>query len=440
MPVNFSLSTRTDKQGDVRIRVVIYVCGVRFETTAGCRITPSKWDAARKRAKKGTSNAKGQPHNVINNHLSHIEEFCTEMESKYFGTGQRPTTTELRKAFVDTFSTRKREDEEIEDKPTIKSVGMRYLSESGASGTWSANTRKKQVTMLNKLNRWAPDLPLCELNEDAVSKFVSWLEKEGNVHTTINKELSVMRTFLRWADSKGYEVPSDYKRVRPYLNTIPREVIFLSVDELHTLYNYEVPPSGTMVELVDINGRRYYKRVDRAGGLRHAKDMFCFCCFTGLRYSDMQALRPSQIQGGQIRIVTIKTGDSLTIPLNNPAKAILSMYKEQSEITGYSFPRMANQVMNRYLKDVCELCGINSPLTQTSMQGGRRVEDTRPKFEHISTHAGRRTFICYALYHGVQAETIMKITGHKNYEAMRPYIAITDTAKRKAVDVFNNLG
>lgn len=439
MPASFYLSSQVDRKGDAMIRVSLYIRGVRFETSASCKIPPDKWDAARQRAKKGTSNAKGQTSTTINKHLSRIEEFCAAMESEYLGADERPTPEQLRKAFSATFSPKREEETQGGEYPSAAAIINDYVKRGCVQG-WADNTAIKKYTILRKLNAWRDGVTLQELNTDRVAEFVEWMQSKGNVNSTINKDLATLRALMRWAKKQGYDVPSDYKEIRPYLGTIPREVVFLSVEELQRLYHYEIPPNGTRVQLTAADGEQYEKIVRNAELLQYAKDMFCFCCFTGLRYSDMQALRADKIKGDAIHVVTQKTGDLLTIPLNEPARTILAKYEQCTAICkGYAFPRTYNNTMNKRIREVCELCGLNSPLTQARMQGGKRVEDTRPKFEHIGTHAGRRTFICYALYHGVPAETIMKITGHKDYKAMRPYIAITDAAKRKAVDVFNNL-
>ena len=55
----------------------------------------------------------------------------------------------------------------------------------------------------------------------------------------------------------------------------------------------------------------------------------------------------------------------------------------------------------------------------------------------VGTHTARRTFICIALADGVTPETVMKITGHSNYKSMQPYIDVTDSAKKRAVNIFN---
>lgn len=72
---------------------------------------------------------------------------------------------------------------------------------------------------------------------------------------------------------------------------------------------------------------------------------------------------------------------------------------------------LANQLMNRYLKNLCELAGFNKPIKRVCYRAGERVEETFPKYEMIGTHAGRRTFICFALSSGIPPQVVMKWTG-----------------------------
>lgn len=96
-----------------------------------------------------------------------------------------------------------------------------------------------------------------------------------------------------------------------------------------------------------------------------------------------------------------------------------------------------NQLMNRYLKSLCELAGFNKPITRICYRAGERVEETFPKYEMIGTHAGRRTFICFALYSGIPPQVVMKWTGHSDYQAMKPYIAIAEKTKADAMKLFD---
>lgn len=197
------------------------------------------------------------------------------------------------------------------------------------------------------------------------------------------------------------------------------KVIFLTWDELNKLKDYQIPKD-----------KQYLERV---------RDVFLFCCFTSLRYSDVRNLERSDVKSDHIEITTVKTADSLTIELNKYSKAILDKYKDIHFENYMALPVISNQKMNDYLKELGELAEINEPIRETYYKGNERIDEVTPKYALLSTHAGRRTFICNALALGIPAQVVMKWTGHSDYKAMKPYIDIADDIKANAMNKFNQL-
>ena len=95
--------------------------------------------------------------------------------------------------------------------------------------------------------------------------------------------------------------------------------------------------------------------------------------------------------------------------------------------------------MNDYIKVLGKLIGIDTPQRQVRFKGNQRIEEVHPKWQLLSSHCGRRTFIVNALYLGIPAETIMKWTGHSDYKAMKPYVKIVDELKEREMSKFNLL-
>ncbi len=169
------------------------------------------------------------------------------------------------------------------------------------------------------------------------------------------------------------------------------------------------------------------------------RDVFLFQCFTGLRYSDVFNLRRSDVKETHIEVTTVKTADSLVIELNNYSRAILDKYRQVAFEGDKVLPVISNQKMNDYLKELGELAEINEPVRETYYKGNERIDEVTPKYALLSTHAGRRTFICNALALGIPAQVVMKWTGHSDYKAMKPYIDIADDIKANAMNKFNQL-
>ena len=138
----------------------------------------------------------------------------------------------------------------------------------------------------------------------------------------------------------------------------------------------------------------------------------------------MVSLRKSDIKEDHIEITTVKTADSLIIELNKHSRSILEKYENVVFEKDKALPVISNQRMNDYLKELAEMAGI---------------DEVTPKYALLSTHAGRRTFICNALSLGIPANVVMKWTGHSDYKAMKPYIDIADDIKANAMNKFNQL-
>ena len=126
-------------------------------------------------------------------------------------------------------------------------------------------------------------------------------------NSTIGKQLSFLKWFLRWSFSQGLHSNNAYDTFRPKLKDTQTKIIFLTWEELTKLREFAIPPAKQSLDRV--------------------RDVFLFQCFTGLRYSDVHNLRRSDIKEDHIEVTTIKTSDSLVIELNKHSKAILEKYQ-----------------------------------------------------------------------------------------------------------------
>ena len=127
----------------------------------------------------------------------------------------------------------------------------------------------------------------------------------------------------------------------------------------------------------------------------------------------------------------------MRIELNKYSKAILDKYKNETFPYNMALPVISNQRMNEYLKEMGKLCELNTPISEVYYKGNVRIENVSPKHELLSTHTARRTFISNALMKGIPVDVVMKWTGHSDYDAMKPYIAIADKAKKNEMSKFD---
>ena len=407
---------------NVPIRMRVNFASKRIEFTTGYRIDSAKWDADKQRVKNGCSNKLKQSASEIN---ASLLEYYTEIQSifkRFEVEDVMPTPEQIKKAFNALHKP-------VSEEPKPKKEALPcdffqvfddFVEDCGRQNNWTDSTFEKFAAVKNHLTNFREGLTFEFFDERGLNDYVGYLRDVKEMrNTTIGKQLSFLKWFLRWAFKKGVHQNNAYDSYKPKLKSTQKKIIFLTWDELNRLREFKIPSNKQALERV--------------------RDVFLFQCFTGLRYSDVFNLRRSDIKGNHIEVTTVKTSDSLIIELNNHSKAILDKYKDVAFENDKVLPVITNQKMNDYLKELAEMAGIDEPVRQTYYKGNERIDDVTPKYALLGTHAGRRTFICNALALGIPPQVVMKWTGHSDYKAMKPYIDIADDIKANAMSKFNQL-
>ena len=407
---------------NVPIRMRVNFASKRIEFTTGYRIDASKWDTDKQRVKNGCSNKLKQSASEIN---ASLLEYYTEIQSifkRFEVEDVMPTPEQIKEVFN---ALRKPVSEEPNPKKEALpcdffQVFDDFVEDCGRQNNWTDSTFEKFAAVKNHLTNFRGGLTFEFFDERGLNDYVGYLRDVKEMrNTTIGKQLSFLKWFLRWAFKKGVHQNNAYDSYKPKLKSTQKKIIFLTWEELNKLREFEIPAAKQALDRV--------------------RDVFLFQCFTGLRYSDVFNLRKSDIKGDHIEVTTVKTSDSLIIELNNHSKAILDKYKDVAFEDDKVLPVITNQKMNDYLKELAELVGIDEPVRQTYYRGNERIDEVTPKYALLGTHAGRRTFICNALALGIPPQVVMKWTGHSDYKAMKPYIDIADDIKANAMSKFNQL-
>ena len=98
------------------------------------------------------------------------------------------------------------------------------------------------------------------------------------------------------------------------------------------------------------------------------------------------------------------------------------------------FPAISNQKMNTYLKELGKLTELNEPVQIIRFRGSERIEKIVPKYEVLTSHVARKTFITNAMIRGMSTEVIMDITTHHSYKSFQRYFKIVDDHKKSQMD------
>lgn len=246
------------------------------------------------------------------------------------------------------------------------------------------STKKVTLSTINKLEKFG----IINFNDLTVENIL-------NMQNNLLQEVSMARAHKIHAILKTYiNIAIKYEILpydkNPYLKiNIPKgkstERRYLTKEELKLLEDKKIT----------------IKRVEIV------KDMFLFSCYTGLAYSDMQNLKPENIivenNTEFIKIYRSKTEEKAIVFLFDKPREILNKYKGDV----YCFPRISNQRLNSYLKEIQDLCGISKTLT---------------------THVARHTFATTVLLsNNVPIEVVSKALGHSDIKTTQIYAKVVNS-------------
>jgi integrase len=393
--------------GKLRMRVRWDKNVVNFNL--GYRVEFSKWSTDTQRCKINTSHGKKLiPARVINNE---INRYQSAVENVFDGFSF-PSTEQVRHSINVETGKEKEKSEKLFDLFDL------FINSMSRQNNWAKNTTIKFKTLKTHLISFDKSMLFDKITDDYFQNFMQYLLSIKQKNTTVSKNLSLFRWFLRWAVKNGYYLGNSHNSFKPRFKGIEnKEVVYLSWEELQKLYSFEFPEN-----------KKYLSRV---------RDIFCFCCFTSLRYSDVQKLQKSDIKGDYFTVITKKTSEGLKIELNDYSRAILAKYANSTFEKDLALPVISLTKMNEYIKEMGKMTSIDTPQRVVYFSGNQRHEEIYKKWQLLTTHCGRRTFICNAFFLGIPAEVIMSWTGHADYKAMRPYIKIVDKLKEKEMSKFN---
>lgn len=147
--------------------------------------------------------------------------------------------------------------------------------------------------------------------------------------------------------------------------------------------------------------------------LETVRDVFVFSCYTGISYTDLMALNTQSIREGLdgdlwIILQRQKTGNSVQVPLLHKAKNLINQYASdpRAQLHNRLFPKISNQKMNAYLKELAELAKIE---------------------KNVTFHMARHTFATtITLSNGVPIETISKMLGHHKLATTQIYARVVE--------------
>ena len=407
-----------ERRGDYSIHVRVTFRGERpIDASTGCRI-PARdlWDAGRRRVVANFRDA--QAHNL---RISSVQEAVDTIMARFSLVEKRvPSRGEVASGLAEHLG---RSNSGKGNGATLSDTMDRFTRSCGMMNQWTGSTYTKFRTLKRRMLEYGGDVRMDDIGEEWLSGFLNHIIRVNGVrNTTAAKTMSFVRWMLRWAADNGLYGGNAHTAYRPRLKGArfeQKEVIYLTIEELREVEEHDFGPAGV--------------------ALSHVRDVFVFCCYTGLRFSDAAKLRRQDIRDGYIEVVTKKTDERLRIELNAHSRAILDRYRDEEWLGDMALPAVSNQKTNRRLKEIGKACGMDTPVRLVWFSGGDRHEEVVPKHELLTTHVARRTFVVTALQLGIPVEVIIRWTGHSDYKSMRPYVAIVDELKARNMSKFDTI-
>ena len=386
--VYFSLrESKKNKKGLSPIEISISTNGERIYFSTGKQVQATDWNKEKQSVK-----GKSEESQLINGYLTQLRNKIYQKEIELTQRGYLITAELLKDAVLDKVETLNEKTllEILEDHNKERKA---MVGKTLAPATyWVFEYTARLLTEYIKQKYQREDLYLRELNISFIQGFHAFLLSERKMaQNSATKHLKFLKQIVNLAVANSYMT---FNPFLPYkIEREPVEIDFLDEEELRKIINFDTP----------------LPRLERA------KDMFLFGCFTGLSYIDIKTLTPEHFEkdgAGRIWIKKrrVKTGVLSRIPLLPIAKLILDKYKGGDKLLPIQDPAD----VNKYLKDIAILCGIN---------------------KRITFHTSRHTFAStVTLANNISLEVVSKMLGHTNTRMTTHYAKLIDKCIGEQMD------
>jgi len=278
-------------------------------------------------------------------------------------------------------------------------------------------THLKNYTLKKRIS-----LDLGNIDKNLLLNFKQYLMDTVKLgDNTVSKYVKTAKTLFRFYMNQGLIEPfqiSDVKSVEK-----EGEIYIINLKQLIQLQNYDLP-----------NER-----------LARCRDLFCFQCWTGQRYSDIENFRIEDIKvnnaGEKVwDFFTKKTGDNIKVPIIEYAEKILEKYANEDA----PLPIISLQKQNQNLKQLGKIISEDSD-AQKKVEGfdietkvveyhdGVRKETYIPFHQLLTTHVARKSYITNSLIIGVPERVVKEVSGHKSEKDFRRYVNLASTYKDEVI-------
>jgi len=381
-----------DKKAKKETSIILYISyNSKFcKISTGLKILPKKWNY-KKQKLKAQSSKSTETNNILNNILKQAEiTYLSLVNEEIYITNEilkqsfKLNTTPIKKLNFFTFF-----EQHIE---TQKQLAKSTLSDYRQT----LNT----LIEFQRVTKYMVDFN--SINLSFYDKFKTFIiQNQGYSINTFGKRIKVIKTFMKDALDRKLHKNIDFKHKDFKTTEKIKKKMYLNLTDIKKLI------------VTEFNDKK----------LEEVRDVFLLICLLGIRISDFHQLNKSNItksiEGYTFNFQCQKTNNFQNIPIHLKGIEIIKKYK-------YVLPKINENTINKNIKKVAELSGVDDEFTNT--------DGTFKKYEIITTKIGRISFATNAyLNTEMPKRSIMVITGHKKENSFDRYVQAQRPPKHKEI-------
>jgi len=370
MKIRFYIEKRKGEDGRLLTRarpvfMTVAFKGKRVLISSGRKIDMDWWDAEGQKIREEHPEAV-----VLNSWFSNMKETALAAW-KSISHMENPDTGSFREAY-----------KKLKPEYSKRFFDVYFQFMEDGSSRWNKSTYSKVRTVYNHLKAFEKEqeraLDFRRMDNEFLTKFRKFYKERGNNETTTLKAVNTIVWFLNWATEQRYNIFTDYRNFYKELKVtdsvaIRPPEIYLEWEELMSIYSFS----------------------SEEPKMQRARDIFCFMCFTGLRFSELQGLRKEHVLEKRI-VVNKQSAKTRIVPLNKYAEAIIQRYQNKYYRNNAALPVMSLVTLNKYMRKIAGETGV------------------KKKQAAITAGVASVTFIMNALKLDIPAEIISTYTGVSN--------------------------
>ena len=350
----YNRAHRLDRNGKALVQIEMLQQGSRIYFTTRIHLAPHQWH-------RGTviDHPMADEYNfLINDYKSRLER----MEIDYLKRGIYPSLSMMRMA--------------VKEAAAPSSTFIDFARSIVNASERKARTRAGYETLFNNLEKFRHAVLLSEIDYDFITRYDRWMHLSGIAHNTRVGRLRQVKAILNEAHK--------------------RDIIAKNPFDL-----FKIPPMANKKGFLTTKQLNKVESLVLSGPVAKVRDAFLFCCYTGLRFSDIMTLKSCEIAGGWITKKMVKTNFTVEIPagevFEGKALQIIERYGSIEKLTA---KLGTNATVNKHLKEVFRKAKIEGDFT---------------------FHTSRHTFASLMLQMGVPVTSVQKMLGHQKLATTQLY-------------------